>query len=211
MRRHDSLFSITIPQMDEYVQPAGSSDCDVDFEPIKARYAGLVALWTHRDATMHRWPPLIITATGALGAVVFSRRTPQELKEIVDVANWGVFSEFNVWLATGIPLLIGGLSLLPLIYAMGRALIIMNQINDEIVRLEQTGLHCPPNATFAILNHPGGWSSRKLIRRALSAIAFTLIAAGCLFVFGLRWGVCAFLLIIGTSILFEQSYRFRPR
>jgi hypothetical protein len=194
------------PAADPSAPTAGSSILESHaFERSLGRYEALVNQWTHRDATMHQWPPLMISATGALLAIVFGQGDKEELKSMSNPSSWGPGHNIGVWLGVGIPLLVGGLALMPLLYAMSRAIRVMNNIAEEVNAIEQTDLGCPPDHAFIFLNHPEGWSARRLIIRTMTAMSVLLVLAGCELALGIYAGTCVFSLIATTSWLYLRS------
>ena len=179
----------------------------VSVEQAVARYEGLISLWSHRDAVMHQWPPLIISASAAIMALVFSQKTSSQLHEITTPANWGSWEHFHISVGTGGPLLVSGLIVLPFLYGILRAIKIMDNFAKQICRIEVKFLHFPSDTTFERLNHPGGWSSRKLILRVMASISFLQILFGSLIAFGYVYGSIFSTVVFSLGTLYYRSDR----
>lgn len=179
----------------------------VSVEQAVARYEGLISLWSHRDAVMHQWPPLIISASAAIMALVFSQKTSVQLHEITTPSNWGSWDSFHISVGTGGPLLISGLIVLPFLYAILRAIKIMDNFAKQICRIEVEFLNFPSDTTFERLNHPGGWSSRKLILRVMASVSFLQILLGSLIAFGYVYGGFFIIVVFLMSTIYYRSDR----
>lgn len=179
----------------------------VSTEQAVARYEGLISLWSHRDAVMHQWPPLIISASAAIMAFIFSQKTSAQLHEIASPANWGQWDKFNISVGTGIPMLMSGLLVLPFLYGMIRAIKIMDNFARQLCRIETECLNFPVHCTFSTLNHPGGWSSRRLILRVMAVVSFTQILLGSLITFGYLLGPVFVMGVMALSLAYFRSDR----
>ncbi|MFL6088727.1 MAG: hypothetical protein ACJ71Z_01135 [Aeromicrobium sp.] len=183
----------------------------VSNEQVVARYETLVALWTHRDAMTLQWPSLIISASAAVLALVFGQKTPEQIVAIASWRNWGDPSRLDVSIGAGIPVLVTGLLALPFAYAFYRSGAAMDSIALNIMEIERDRLSIPSHAWFAAVNRPRGWSTRRLIMRALATMAFSMVLLGSMMTFGI-YGGCILSAVVGAvSVLFVQSDRFSAR
>ena len=183
----------------------------VSSEQVVARYETLVALWTHRDAMMLQWPSIIISASAAVLALVFGQKTPQQIVAIASWQNWGDPSRLDVSIGAGMPVLFTGLLALPFAYAFYRSGEAMDSIALTIMEIERDRFSIPSHAMFVAVNRPGGWSTRRLIMRALALMAFSMVLLGSMMTFGI-YGGCILSAVVGAaSVLFVQSDRFSAR
>jgi hypothetical protein len=180
----------------------------VSSEQVVARYETLVALWTHRDAMMLQWPSLIISASAAVLAIVFGQKSADQIIAIASWRNWGDPSRLDVSIGAGMPVLFTGLLALPFAYAFYRSGAAMDSIALAIMEIERDRFSMPPHALFATVNRPGGWSTRRLIMRALSLMAFSMVLLGSMMTFGIFVGCTVSALVGAVSVLFVQSDRF---
>lgn len=183
----------------------------VSSEQVVARYQTLVALWTHRDAMTLQWPSLIISASAAVLALVFGQKTPEQIVAIASWRNWGDPSRLDVSIGAGIPVLVTGLLALPFAYAFYRSGAAMDSIALSIMEIELDRLAIPSHALFAAVNRPAGWSTRRLIMRALATMAFSMVLLGSMMTFGLFGGCIMSAAVGAVSVLFVKSDRFGDR
>lgn len=183
----------------------------VSSEQVVARYETLVALWTHRDTMMLQWPSLIISASAAVLAIVFGQKTAAQIVAITSWQNWGDPSRLDVSIGAGMPVLFTGLLALPFAYAFFRSGEAMNSIALTIMEIERDRFSIPQYASFVAVNRPGGWSTRRLIMRALALMAFSMVLLGSLMTFGIHGGCILSAVVAAVSVLFIQSDRFSAR
>jgi len=183
----------------------------VSSEQVVARYETLVALWTHRDAMMLQWPSIIISASAAVLAIVFGQKSAEQIVAIASWRNWGDPSRLDVSIGAGMPVLFTGLLALPFAYAFYRSGAAMDSIALTIMEIERNRFAMPPHALFIAVNRPGGWSTRRLIMRALALMSFTMVLLGSMMTFGLHGGCIVSAVVGAVSVLFVQSDRFRAR
>jgi hypothetical protein len=180
-------------------------------EQVLARYETLVALWIHRDTTAHQWAPLIISASAAVLAIVFSQKTPEQMTAIAGWRNWGEAGNVDVSIGAGMPVLFTGLLVLPFVYALYRSIQALDSLALIIIEMERDLLSTPAHARFTAVTRPPGWSARQLVKRALACMSFSMIVLGSLMTFGIYGGVILSALIGAISVLFVQSDRFASR
>ena len=177
----------------------------VSSEQVVARYESLVALWTHRDAMMHQWPSLIISAAAAVLAIVFGQKSSEQIVAIASWRNWGDPTRLDVSLGAGMPVLMTGLLTLPFVYAIYRSSETMESIALIIMEIERDRFSTPPEARLTAINRPLGWSPRRLIMRALAIVAFSMVLLGSLMTFGIYGGATLSAMVGALSVVFVQS------
>jgi hypothetical protein len=64
---------------------------------------------------------------------------------------------------------------------------------------------------FVAVNRPPGWSTRRLIMRALALMAFSMVLLGSMMTFGIYGGSILSAVVGAVSVLFVQSGRFSTR
>jgi signal transduction histidine kinase len=186
----------------------GSTQELVSNEQVVARYETLVTLWTHRDAMTLQWTSLIISASAAVLAIVFGQKTPEQFLAIAEWRNWGDPGVLDVSIGAGMPVLVTGLLALPFAYAFYRSGAAMDSIAETIMELERDRFSIPSHALFLVVNRPGGWSTRRLIMRALATMAFSMVLLGSMMSFGV-YGGCILTAVVGAvSVLYVRSDRF---
>lgn len=183
----------------------------VSSEQIVARYETLVLLWTHRDAMTQQLPSIIISASAAVLAIVFGQKSSAQIAAIATWRNWGDSNHLDVSIGAGMPVLFTGLLALPFVYGFYRSGAAMESIAMAIMEIERERLSIPPHALFVAVNRPGGWSTRRLILRALATMAFAMVLLGSMMTFGITGGCILSASVGAVSVLFVQSGRLSAR
>ncbi len=166
------------------------------------RYSALIDTWSHHNTMQLQWPSMAITTV----LIVLSILASNQLDRFLDVANWG--RNRIVIFGGGVPLLLLGLGTCAMLYLMGRAKRVMNQIEKQITQIEKE--YSINEGTFSSLNHPKGISGVRLVRTYLTfLVSFPVSILGFLMTFGCNSGSIASLLFIIISIYIERSQKLR--
>lgn len=155
------------------------------------RYSVLTQMWQHQNAVRLQWPAAIMAASLLVLSFV-------KLSKNLKPTKWGVDNDtiFDV----GLPLLLTGIAILLMLYIMLRATINMNNLINEIHRIEgRYGVL----TDFRTLNHQKGISGPLLMGFfAALAIGYPMTCVGCLLTFGLIYGIYIFIgIFIATVVL----------
>lgn len=164
-----------------------------------ARYQGLYELWTHHNTTQLQWPPVVVSAALIVISLTAQNISSGKFNNPTDPCSWG---SSDLALYIGIPLLLTGLALIFMLYAMGRARRMMNLIEEEIGSLENDFVNI--NNSFKDINRIKGYSATKLLRFFMAFFfALPLTLAGLLLSLGFPLGPIVWAIIIALWIGLE--------
>lgn len=164
------------------------------------RYASLVSIWSHQNTMQLQWPSLAVTTVLVVLSIIVSNR----LDMCLQVSSWGVKS--NLIFGSGVPLLLLGLGTNTMLYLMGRAKRVMNQIENEIALIEKE--YSVEGKGFQIINHPKGLSGIRIVRLYLvTCLAFPITFLGFLMSFGFWIGGAGCLVFIIVSVYIYRSQK----
>lgn len=172
-----------------------------DHEFRRMRYSALMQLWVHHNEILFQWPSIIITAA----LVVISVLISDVSERIRQTRVWQ--NDIILRLEAGVPLLLTGLAIIIMIYAMGRSRKIVLTLDRELSNIEQLESSGNFNFTqFDQINHPRGFSSPKLLRLYMTIfLAAPLMFLGVSMVIGnfFPWGVATWILLVAAWAILE--------
>lgn len=163
-------------------------------ELLVARYTTLVEMWAHHNTNQLLFPQIIISAVLIVLSLVLNDQPAGKIQRVLDPTLWG--NAYDLQVGVGVPLLITGLAIAPMIYAMGRSRRIMQGIKVELTKIEDK-IYNVDEGGFAILNHPYGISATIILRFfMIFVLGLPITAVGLLILLGIRLGITLFVILV---------------
>lgn len=178
-------------------------------EFTEKHYFSTIDLWKHHNDTLLKWPQVIIGAAILfLASIVNNDKVASFLSNPQSSGN-NNFSE----VATGLLLILFGLSIISMLYVMQRARTVMTNIEAELSRLSLELFN--DEDYFIRINHPTGTSGRTLIWVFMAFVLVPIMTIlGFCILFGWYWGFIYWIPFAITSAIllsygFIQEYKVK--